>query len=137
MKNILIIGAGRSSTGLVHYLNKVSQQFDYSITIADYTLENATEQAQNLPRFTPIQLDVRKEEQLQRIISKHDIVASLVPPHLHFPIADQCIKLKKPLITASYVSPEINALKTAPTASSPVANEAMIADVVERVARSE
>ena len=33
--------------------------------------------------------------------------------------------------------PEINALKTAPTASSPDANEAMIADVVERVARSE
>ena len=110
MKKILIIGAGRSSTGLINHLNSESKSQDYTITVADYTLENATKRTLGLPLFKATQLDVRKDEQLKKIIAEHDIVASLVPAHLHFPIALQCIQLKKNLVTASYTSPEIEAL---------------------------
>ena len=38
MKNILVIGAGRTSSSLINYLLKKSKEFDWAITVADQTL---------------------------------------------------------------------------------------------------
>jgi len=41
MKNILVIGAGRSTSVLIQYLLTHSQEFDWKITVADQNKEHA------------------------------------------------------------------------------------------------
>ena len=113
LKKILIIGAGRSSNGLISYLKNKHISNNWHITLADYNLSAAESKIAGLSHFSAKQLDVRKEEQLQKHINEADIIISLVPAHLHYLIALQCVNFSKTLVTASYVNPEIQALHEA------------------------
>src|SRR5690606_38381943 len=44
-------------------------------------------------------------------IDEHDIIISMLPAHMHIAVAKDCIRLKKHMVTASYVSKEMKALK--------------------------
>jgi alpha-aminoadipic semialdehyde synthase len=50
---------------------------------------------------------------LRNILATGDVVVSLIPAALHVPIAQACIALKKHMITASYISPEMRELHEA------------------------
>ena len=107
MKNILIIGAGRSSTSLIKYVLQLAKEKGCFVTVADADPKRASERVGDHPNGRSAWLDVLKSNDRKDLISRADIVVSLLPAHLHLEVAHDCIKLRKHLITASYVSQEM------------------------------
>lgn len=108
---MLVIGAGRSSASLIQYLKTYSKAADVKLVIADADLQPAgagtgsgTEQVQS------VALDIFNEEQLNKLTGKADVVISMVPSGLHLPVATACIRQKKHMLSASYVTEEISSL---------------------------
>lgn len=110
MKNVLILGAGRSASSLISYLLDAALKYDFTITVADTSLEQVKQKTGNHPRSVAVALDIANDAFTRSEISKADIVVSMLPAFLHPKIAEQCVALKKSMVTASYVSPEMNRL---------------------------
>ena len=107
MKNILIIGAGRSSSALIKYVLTKAVDNNWNVVVADSNLKLAEARVQGHPNGRATWLDVSKVNDRRDLISRADIVVSLLPAHLHLEVGHDCIRLKKHLITASYVSKEM------------------------------
>jgi len=110
MNNILIIGAGRSSTFLIDYLIAFAEQNNFTITLADADLELAKAKCRNSKIATAIKFNVDDENLRQSLISNATIVVSMLPAHMHVSVANDCVSLKRHLVTASYVSAGMKAL---------------------------
>ena len=110
MRNILIIGAGRSASSLIQYLLNKSDKENLHLTIGDLSLELAQRKTNNHQNATPIHLDIFDKNQRQTEIKKADIVISMLPAHLHFEVAQDCVKFKKHMVTASYISDAMQSL---------------------------
>ncbi|MFP5439367.1 MAG: saccharopine dehydrogenase family protein [Bacteroidia bacterium] len=105
MRNILIIGAGRSATYLIDYLLEKSGAENLHLTIGDLSEELARQKTKNHPNATALAFDIFNETHRQAEIAKADIVISMLPAHLHYEVAKDCITNKKHMVTASYISP--------------------------------
>ena len=112
MKNILIIGAGKSSSALVKYLLDTSEQEALFITIADISIENANKLINKHRNAKAIILDVFDKHQREEQIQKADIVISMLPARFHIDVAKDCITFNKHMVTASYISSEMKDLDT-------------------------
>jgi saccharopine dehydrogenase-like NADP-dependent oxidoreductase len=110
MRHILVIGAGRSASSLIKYLLDHSEKEQLHITIGDLSLELAQQKTKNHKNATAIAFDVFNEEQRKIEIKKATIVISMLPAHLHIEVAKDCIAYKKHMVTASYISPAMQAL---------------------------
>lgn len=110
MKKIVIIGAGRSATTLINYLLDHAQEHDWQIFVCDFDLQLAQEKLNGHTRGTAHQLDIKNVDARRAIVNDADFVVSMLPPSLHLHLAKDCILLKKNLVNASYVSPEMAAL---------------------------
>jgi saccharopine dehydrogenase-like NADP-dependent oxidoreductase len=110
MKNILIIGAGKSSSSLIKFLLDKSDTENLRIIIGDLSTKNADKIINNHKNATAIIFDVFNEQQRESEIEKSDLVISMLPARFHIEVAKSCIKFKKHLVTASYISEEIKAL---------------------------
>ncbi len=110
MRNILIIGAGRSASSLIQYLLNKSEAEKLHLTIGDLSLELAQRKTNNHPNAIAIQLDIHNEAQRKAEISKADIIISMLPAHMHIEVARDCIVYKKHMVTASYISAEMQLL---------------------------
>ena len=110
MRHILIIGAGKSTGVLVGYLLNQSNEHQLKLLIADKNLENAQSLSQNHINATAIELDIFDSEARKSQIQKADIVISMLPARFHIEVAKDCVTHDKHLVTASYVSPEMQAL---------------------------
>jgi saccharopine dehydrogenase-like NADP-dependent oxidoreductase len=113
MRNILILGAGRSASSLISYLQNKSESENLHLTIADISLELAQRKTNNHKQSTAIALDIFDENQRKNAIEKADIVISMLPAHLHIEIAKDCIVFKKNMVTASYISDAMQELDAA------------------------
>ena len=112
MRNILIVGSGKSSSYLVRYLLEKAEQEDLFITIGDINTTNAEKLIGNHPRAKAIELDVFDEHSRPKAIAASDIVISMLPARFHIEVAKDCIRYLKHMVTASYVSKEMKALDT-------------------------
>ena len=110
MRNILIIGAGRSTTSLIRYLIEKSSSENLHITIGDISLESAQKLTKNHPNAKGILLDVFNKKQREEAVKSADIVISMLPARFHIEVAKDCISYRKNLVTASYISDEMQAL---------------------------
>ena len=110
MRQILIIGAGKSTSVLISYLLKKSKEENLFLTIGDLDIEHAKKLSQGHERCKAIMLDVFNKESREAAIKDADIVISMLPARFHIEAAKDCIKFKKSLVTASYVSKEMKAL---------------------------
>ncbi|MBP8066537.1 MAG: saccharopine dehydrogenase NADP-binding domain-containing protein [Flavobacterium sp.] len=110
MRNILIIGAGRSASSLIKYLLDKSVSENLHLTIGDLSLELAQRKTNNHPNATAIQLDIANIAQRQAEIQKADIVISMLPAFMHIDVAKDCVQFKKHMVTASYISEAMQAL---------------------------
>ncbi|MDD7914895.1 saccharopine dehydrogenase family protein [Polaribacter ponticola] len=113
MKNILIIGAGKSSSSLIQYLLNKSEAENLFLTIADISTENALKLINNHKNASAITLDVFNEKEREQEILKNDIVISMLPARFHTEVAKDCVKLEKHMVTASYISEEMKLLDKA------------------------
>ncbi len=110
MNNILVIGAGRSSSALINYLKANAQAENWQIKLADFDIGLAKEKADKHPAVSCIQFDILNKIQTKDEITKADIVISMLPARFHHLVAEVCVDLSKHLVTASYNNNDINAL---------------------------
>jgi len=110
MRSILIIGAGKSASSLVRFLLKASTQEDLYLVIGDVSIDNAKSLAADHPNAKAIQLDVFDKANRQEAIQNADIVISMLPARFHMEVAKECVKFHKNMVTASYVSKEMETL---------------------------
>lgn len=113
MRNILIIGAGRSASSLINYLLEKSTAENLHLTIADRSVELAQKKTAGHKNATAIALDILNESQRHAEIQKADIVISMLPAHLHIEVAKDCLAFKKHMVTASYISDAMQSLDAA------------------------
>ncbi|MEZ4779789.1 MAG: saccharopine dehydrogenase C-terminal domain-containing protein [Flavobacteriaceae bacterium] len=113
MRHILIIGAGRSATSLIQYLLNKSTSENLFITIGDLSEESAQKFTQGHPNAKGIQFDVFNEQQRSEVIQQNDLIISMLPAHFHMEAAKDCLKYGKHMVTASYVSKEMQAIDDA------------------------
>lgn len=110
MRKILIIGAGKSSSYLIKYLLDKSESENLQITIGDLNTENAKKLVGKRSNINIIHLDVFKSDSRSEAVKNADIVISMLPARFHIEVAKDCITYKKHMVTASYVSKEMQDL---------------------------
>lgn len=110
MRKILLIGAGRSASNLIQYLLEKSYDESLFLTVGDLHLSAASALLNNHPNAEAIFLDINDTQQRRQAISQADIVISMLPAHLHMEVAKDCLHYKKNMVTASYISPDMQAL---------------------------
>ncbi|WP_046743043.1 saccharopine dehydrogenase family protein [Kordia zhangzhouensis] len=113
MRNILIIGAGKSASYLIKYFLDKSQTENLHITVGDINVENAKKLVGNHPNASAVFLDVFQEDSRKEAIQKASIVISMLPARFHIEVAKDCVHFGKNMVTASYISPEMQALDKA------------------------
>lgn len=111
MKQILIIGAGRSSTVLIDYLKNYSRQTAVRLTIADADIAMAKAKAgAESEKISALALDIFNKDALGKAVGQADVVISMVPARFHQPVAEACLTHQKHMLSASYVPGEIREL---------------------------
>ena len=111
MKTILLFGAGKSATALIDYLVKNGPANNWKLIVVDTDFDMAKSKIKDSERDAAVSFDVNDEEKRSHYISRCDIVISLLPPTLHYIIAQDCVRLKKDLLTASYLNKDIESLR--------------------------
>ena len=92
---------------LIKYLLDNSIDNNWQLIVADFSKVLADHAVGEHPNGKSIFLDITDEVQRNVAISNADIVISMLPASMHITVAKDCIRLKKNLVTASYVSKEI------------------------------
>ena len=92
MKKILVIGAGRSSTSLIRYLLDNSTKENWSVIVVDFNLDLASKKTNNHPNSKVFQLDANNEEHRRKLISKANMVISMLPARMHYHVLKDCIE---------------------------------------------
>ena len=108
IKKILVVGAGRTASTLIQYLQKNAEKQNWQITVADQSFDLAKARAGKNKFTKALKFDVFDDEQRDEEISIADVVVSLLPETLHIHLVKDCLKYKVHLVTASYVSDIMN-----------------------------
>jgi saccharopine dehydrogenase-like NADP-dependent oxidoreductase len=106
MEKVLILGAGMVARPIVRYL--LEQKIE--VTLGDIEKLKAEELINRHPRGTAIAIHMEDEPQIDKLISEHNVIVSLLPWKYHPVVARLCVKNKKSLVTTSYVKEAMSAL---------------------------
>ena len=110
MRTILIIGAGKSTASLVKYLLNKSNSEHLKVRLGDKNKSAALKLINGHPNGSAFDFDIFNIKQRADEIQKADIVVSMLPARFHIEAAKDCLKFGKNMITASYVSKEMQKL---------------------------
>ncbi|KAI8972025.1 Saccharopine dehydrogenase-domain-containing protein [Mycotypha africana] len=108
-KTVLLLGSGMVAAPLVDYLAK---RPDVHIIVASNRMSEANTLTTAYSNAESALLTIEDNDSLLRLVSKADVVVSLVPAFLHTKVAHACIEQRKDMVTASYVSKEMEELET-------------------------
>ena len=104
MRNILILGAGRSASSLIHYLITHADQQEWRVTVADRELASAQALVHEGPEVSQaVALDATDPAARAALIARHDLVISMLPAFMHMDVLKDCLRMSKHVITPSYV----------------------------------
>lgn len=107
----MVFGAGLSSSVLIDYLAERAERENWTVRVGDMNLATAVGKTRGRPHTEAFAFNVNDEMQRLSEISQADIVISMLPAHMHDAVARECIALKKHMVTASYVSKEMQSLE--------------------------
>ncbi len=110
MKNILVIGAGRSSSSMIKYFLENAEKEKWNIRVGDMNLDLAQQKVGDSKYGTAFKFDALNPTERWNELQGKDIVVSMLPARFHLEVVKDCIKLKINIITPSYVSKEMQAL---------------------------
>lgn len=110
LRQILVLGAGKSTAYLLDYLLDKAKEENLHITIGDLQPQNIAKNIASHNACTVVCLDIFNNEERQKLIQSATIVISMLPASLHILVAKDCVGFKKHLVTASYVSDELMGL---------------------------
>lgn len=111
-RNILVVGAGKSTSYLLDYFLEKAESENLHLTIGDLKPKVISKKVSDHPACTILSLDVFDDTARHKAIQATDIVVSMLPARFHIKVAEDCIKFSKHLVTASYVSDKIRLLDT-------------------------
>ncbi|HNK68695.1 MAG TPA: saccharopine dehydrogenase NADP-binding domain-containing protein, partial [Flavobacteriales bacterium] len=104
MRSILILGAGRSASSLIQYLIDHAREQQWRVTVADKDADHARKLTGTANDAAEgIALDATDADARAMLIAKHDLVISMLPAFMHMDVLKDCLRLKKHVITPSYV----------------------------------
>ncbi|MCK5469079.1 MAG: saccharopine dehydrogenase NADP-binding domain-containing protein, partial [Cyclobacteriaceae bacterium] len=112
MKTILIFGSGRSAPSLIKYLVKKSVEFDWQVIIADKDTALVKTYISGFQNCVVVHLDITDDKSRDELVSKSDLVLSMLPFRFHELVLKSCLIHKIDLITPSYESKEMKELET-------------------------
>jgi len=99
-----------SSSVLIDYLLRNAEEQNWFVRVGDMNLKNAQDKVKDHERAEAFEFNVTNEIQRLKEISNADLIISMLPAHMHVEVARQCVGLKKHMVTASYVSKEMEEL---------------------------
>jgi saccharopine dehydrogenase-like NADP-dependent oxidoreductase len=104
MRSILILGAGRSASSLIQYLIQHAAEQQWRITIGERDIAHARKMVgPGTDAAEAIEINATNAEARSSLIAKHDLVVSMLPAFMHMDVLKDCLRLKKHVITPSYV----------------------------------
>jgi saccharopine dehydrogenase (NADP+, L-glutamate forming) len=106
MNKVLILGAGLVVKPMVEFL----LEHNFTVKIATTTKEKADRMINGHPNGSSQRWSTDETDTLEKLVNEHDIAVSFLPYRYHILVAKMCIKCNKPLVTTSYVQPEMQAL---------------------------
>ncbi|KAJ7784692.1 Saccharopine dehydrogenase-domain-containing protein [Mycena metata] len=98
-KKVLLLGSGM-----------IARRKDVQLLIASNSYVEAQKLAQNYDNVEYQVIDMKERASFASLISEADLVISLLPASFHTIVAQFCIKHKKHMVTASYISRPMQAL---------------------------
>ena len=108
---LLLLGAGRSASALMQYLLRHAPAERWFLTVADAQPAHlAPVLAAHARSARVVPLEAQDAARLDALVAEADIVISMLPAALHPLVARACLRHRRHLATASYVSPDIRAL---------------------------
>jgi saccharopine dehydrogenase (NAD+, L-glutamate forming) len=110
MRKILVIGSGKSTSYLIKYLLDKSTEEELHIIVGDINISNAKKLIGDHENANAITLDVFDKSSRQAAIENADIVVSMLPARFHLEVAKDCVAYGKNMVTASYVSEDMQKL---------------------------
>jgi len=115
---LLLLGAGRSASALIHYLLRHAPAERWFLTVADALpahLAPVLTAHSQYARAVPF--EAQDATRLDQLVAEADIVISMLPAAFHPAVAQACLAHGRHLATASYVSAEVQALHGAAEAA--------------------
>ena len=106
MKKVLILGAGLVVKPMVEYL----LEHDFTVKVATTTKDKADRMIKGHPNGSSMRWSAEEGDVLERLVGEHDLAVSFLPYRHHAMVARTSIRCGKPLVTTSYVQPEMQAL---------------------------
>lgn len=109
IKKVIVLGAGRSAYSLIHFLADAALNSRIHLSLIDAS-EEGLEMYSHLKHVERRchQLD---DPEFKAQIGLNDVVVSMLPARLHPKVATWCLENKTHLVTASYVSEELEAMR--------------------------
>ncbi len=108
--HILVFGAGKSATVLINFLKKTITQNNWLLTVADSNLATVLTKLDGCPGTKGLQINIEDQEARKSLVKTASIVISMMPPSLHYLIAEDCLEFGINLLTASYLDDKTKAL---------------------------
>nr|WP_299338614.1 saccharopine dehydrogenase family protein [Allomuricauda sp.] len=109
-RTVLVFGAGKSTAYLLNYFLEKSSDENLKLIICDIDFTHLDEKIASHDNCSLVKLDIFNDSERSDFIEKASIVVSMLPPKLHIKIAEDCVRFKKHLVTASYINPDIQKL---------------------------
>ncbi|KAJ9570642.1 Saccharopine dehydrogenase NADP binding domain [Nakaseomyces glabratus] len=106
-KRVLLLGSGFVAQPVIDTLAATE---GIEVTVACRTLANAKLLA-SASGSDAISLDVTDDSALDAALGQHDLVISLIPYTFHPNVVRSAIRLKKDVVTSSYISPALRELE--------------------------
>ncbi|MDC0358518.1 saccharopine dehydrogenase NADP-binding domain-containing protein [Oligoflexia bacterium] len=113
MKQILILGAGKSSPYLIDYLLSLASKENWFISVCDINLGLAENRVNNHPNGKALYLDASEAKRRVDLIKCSDVVVDLLTPKFQPFLAAECLDLGKHMVSASYQDIKTGALHSA------------------------
>lgn len=110
MKNVLLLGTGKSANVLIDFLLRTAREESWKVTLADIDLDLARKKSEAYPEAKAVKFDINDENGRHELIRESDLVISMLPAVFHPLVARDCIQFHKHLITPSYISSEMRLL---------------------------
>ncbi|KAL6925950.1 saccharopine dehydrogenase (NADP+, L-glutamate-forming) [Hanseniaspora valbyensis] len=107
VQKVLLLGSGFVAQPVVDVLGNTE---GVEVTVGCRTLKAAEELAA-ASKSAAVSVDVTNAEQFESVLKDHDVVISLIPYIYHAAVVKSAIKLKKDVVTSSYISPALRELE--------------------------
>jgi len=110
MKQIGILGAGRSAGYLVEYLGEYCARVGRELYVYDLDFHRLQHSFTVNDKTHLVVADLSDPQVVSDILKNLDVVVSVLPPPMHLPVANLCLEHGCHLFTASYTSEGMLAL---------------------------